>query len=202
MHSMNWFSSSPHEWIVDSRAFRHIPTHKGILFDYRQQHMWGNVIIDNKFRTTNVRNLEMFSTFSGYDQNLLSIHYITYTSKKVELQLDRWVVKHMNDYFKVVIFRYCDDSDHMYNLGKIPSSPTQNKFIAMISANDTSMLWCEDLGHYQLWIFLKYAPSTYRWWPSTYCITQFVKDLCWGNNIESPFLMEKKESFSTSCTNS
>jgi hypothetical protein len=57
----------------------------------------------------------------GVGPNLLSIYHITHTNKKVEFWPNRWVIKDIDDGFKVVASRYCDESNHMYKLGK-PSS--------------------------------------------------------------------------------
>jgi hypothetical protein len=77
----------------------------------------------------------------GVGPNLLSIYCITHTNKKVEFWPDQWVVKDMNDGFKVVASRYCDESDHMYKLGKTPSSKKKG-FVAMVAnVDDTNMLW-------------------------------------------------------------
>jgi hypothetical protein len=54
---------------------------------------------------------------------------------------DQWVVKDMNDGFKVVALGYCDESDHMYELGKTHSILKRKGFVAIIgNANDTNML--------------------------------------------------------------
>jgi hypothetical protein len=38
----------------------------------------------------------------GVGPNLLSIYHITHTNKKVEFWLDQWVIKDIDDGFKVV----------------------------------------------------------------------------------------------------
>jgi len=50
----------------------------------------------------------MFSMFLEWEPNLLSIYCIIHTKKKVEFWPDRWVVKDMNDKFKVVASGYFD----------------------------------------------------------------------------------------------
>jgi hypothetical protein len=39
----------------------------------------------------------------------------------------------MNDDFKVVAFGYCDESNHMYKLGKTPPSSQRKGFVAMVA---------------------------------------------------------------------
>jgi hypothetical protein len=56
--------------------------------------------------------------------NLLSIYCITHTNKKVEFWPDRWVVKDINDNFKVVASGYCDEFECMYKLGKSSPPPS------------------------------------------------------------------------------
>jgi hypothetical protein len=47
----------------------------------------------------------------------------------------------------VVAFGYCDESKHMYKLGKSSSPLAQNKFVAVGAiVNDDSMLWQYFLG--------------------------------------------------------
>ena len=74
--------------------------------------------------------------------NLLSIYHIAYTNKKLEFWLDRWVIKDINDRFKVVASRYCDESEHMDKLVKSSSPLASNKFIAILAnAVNDSELW-------------------------------------------------------------
>jgi hypothetical protein len=42
------------------------------------------------------------------------------------------VVTNIRDNFKLVAFGYCDEIEHMYKLGKSSSSPSSNKYIAMV----------------------------------------------------------------------
>jgi hypothetical protein len=56
----------------------------------------------------------------GVGPNLLSIYCIANTNKKMEFLPNQCVVKGMSDGFKVVAPGYCDESNHMYKLGKTP----------------------------------------------------------------------------------
>jgi hypothetical protein len=48
----------------------------------------------------------------------------------------------------VVSYGYCDESNHMYNLGKAPSTLALNRFTAMVvNVVDTSMISHQHLGH-------------------------------------------------------
>jgi hypothetical protein len=47
----------------------------------------------------------------------------------------------MNDDFKVVVFGYCYEIDHMYKLRKTPSSQRKVFFAMVARTGDTSMLW-------------------------------------------------------------
>jgi hypothetical protein len=80
--------------------------------------------------------------------NLLSIYDITHTNKKVEFWPNQWVIKDINDDFKVIASGYCDESDHKYKLGKSSSPSKQSGFSTMVAnTNDTSKLWHQCLGH-------------------------------------------------------
>jgi hypothetical protein len=50
-----------------------------------------------------------------FGPNLLSIYRITHTNKRLEFWPDKWVMKDMSNFFKVVAARYFDESDQMYN---------------------------------------------------------------------------------------
>ena len=100
--------------------------HEPLLSSYRQQHngekvdigdnttiqvaSCGDVIID----TTNFGDVLLVP---GVGRNLISIYHITHTNKKVEFWSDQWVLKNMNDDFKVVASRHCDESNLLYKLG-------------------------------------------------------------------------------------
>lgn len=80
--------------------------------------------------------------------NLLSIYCITHTNKKVEFRQHLWVIKNINDGFKVVASSYCNESDYTYKLGKSSSPPKRSGFIAMVAnVNNIKKLWPRRLGH-------------------------------------------------------
>jgi hypothetical protein len=60
--------------------------------------------------------------------NSLSIYHIAQTNEKVEFCSNIWVIKDISNVFKVVASKFCDESKHMYKLGKKNSPPTSTKF--------------------------------------------------------------------------
>lgn len=66
----------------------------------------------------------------------------------MEFWLDRWVVKDISNYFKVVASRYCDESKRIYKLGKSSPPPPSNKFTTMVAnADDDNKLWHFRFSH-------------------------------------------------------
>lgn len=149
MHSALWSSTLSHEWIVDSRATRHMTKYRHLFSDYNNQHRNEKISIGDDstllvygFGTAVVDNAKFGNVLDvlGLDQ-ISSVYCVTHTNKKVKLWLDRWGVKDISGEFKVVAYRYREESKHIYKRGISSSTLAHNKFIAMIAnTNEYHML--------------------------------------------------------------
>lgn len=136
--------------ILEVLASRHMTKHQNLVSDYwLQQNGEKTVIVDKSSQPVSgcgdviIHAVKLGDVLHvlGVQRNLLSIYCITHTTKRVEFWRVWWVVKEMNGGFKVVYAGYCDESDHMYKLGKI-RSVKQKGFPAMVANVDG---WCHML---------------------------------------------------------
>jgi hypothetical protein len=91
---------------------------------------------------------------------LLSIYCITSPNKKEIFLQDKWIVKDINDRFKFVASKYCDESKQMYKPRNFSPPLSLSNFIAMLAnANYDSNLYKLSSQSQKLWILEAHDPS-------------------------------------------
>ena len=149
--------SSNVEWIMDSGAFKHMTGNASLFTSYdNRKHISQKVSIgDGKQLSVigsgnvNVTNGQLEDVFHVEHMpiNLLSIYHACQKGFKFEAWPDKYVLKDINQNFKVVSSGPVDHTTGLYKFAGFNSTKRQSFYSYVSHADEKSKLWHERLGH-------------------------------------------------------